>query len=99
MIRYISTAVYWMMFLYLINYTIDIIIQIEKECRKKKMDNFMRIKCFLTNIKLVIAAVCCLICYYIAYYSPTFNKGSLLDKTSRAAESAIENVIIKQALK
>lgn len=99
MLRYISTGVYWMMFLYLINYTLDIIIQIEGECRKKNMDNFVRIKCFLTNVKLVIAAVCCLICYYLAYYSPTFNKGSFLDKTSRAAESALENVIIKQAFK
>lgn len=95
LIRYFSTGIYWIMFLYLINYSIDIIIQIEKECKKKKMDNFMRMKCFLTNIKLLIAGVCCLICYYLAYYSPTFNKGSLLDKTSRAAESAIENVIFK----
>lgn len=99
MIRYISTGIYWMLFLYLINYTIDIIIQIEGECRKKQMDNFTRIKCLLTNVKLVVAGVCCLICYYLAYYSPTFNKGSFLDKTSRAAESAIENVLIKQAFK
>ena len=42
-LRHLSTGVYWITFLYFINYTIDILIQIEKECKKKQMDNFMKI--------------------------------------------------------
>ena len=75
-----------------INYTIDILIQIEKECKKKQMDNFMKIKCFLTNIKLIIGVLCCFITYYLAYYSPKFTKGSIADTVVTGIEKQLEKV-------
>ena len=89
-LRYLSTGVYWVTFLYFINYTIDILIEIEKECRKKQIDNFTRIKCFLTNIKLLIGVLCCFITYYLAYYSPQFTKGSLADTVVSGIESKLK---------
>tara|TARA_B100001173_G_scaffold310729_1_gene325978 strand:- start:515 stop:817 length:303 start_codon:yes stop_codon:yes gene_type:complete len=89
-LRHLSTGVYWITFLYFINYTIDILIQIEKECKKKQMDNFMKIKCFLTNIKLIIGVLCCFITYYLAYYSPQFTKGSIADTVVSGIEKQIE---------
>jgi len=96
LIRYLSTGVYWITFLYFINYTLDILIQIEKECRKKQMNNFMRMNCFLTNIKLLIGMLCCFISYYLAYYSPRFSKGSLLDKGITALENTLEDAAFKK---
>tara|TARA_X000000950_G_scaffold279100_1_gene371135 strand:+ start:1814 stop:2101 length:288 start_codon:yes stop_codon:yes gene_type:complete len=91
-LRYLSTGVYWITFLYFINYTIDILIEIEKECRKKKMDNFTRIKCFLTNVKLLVGGLCCIMSYYLAYYSPKFTKGSIADTVVTGIERQIEKM-------
>ena len=61
-------------FLYFVNYTIDIALKVRKECRKKQMDTITIIKCFLTNVKLLIGGLCCYITYYLAYYSPKFTR-------------------------
>ena len=60
------------------------------------MNNFMRIKCFLTNIKLLIAFLCCFISYFLAYYSPRFSKGSILDKGLTALENTFEEAARKK---
>lgn len=92
-LRYLSTGVYWVTFLYFVNYTIDIIIQIESECRKKQIDNLMKMKCFLTNVKLLVGVLCCFITYYLAYYSPQFTKGSLADTVIGGIEKQIEKAV------
>ena len=91
-LRYLSTGVYWVTFLYFINYTIDIILKVEKECNKKQMNNLMKMKCFLTNVKLLVGVLCCFITYYLAYYSPQFTKGSLADTVVSGIEKQIEKV-------
>ena len=78
-LRHLSTGVYWLTFLYFINYTIDIIMNIEKECRKVQMGDIEKIKCIVSNIKFLIGLLCCFISYYLAYYSPQFGKGSIAD--------------------
>jgi hypothetical protein len=89
-IRYLSTGVYWITFLYFINYTIDILLKIDKECKKKQMDNLMKIKCFLTSVKLLVGFLCCFISYYLAYYSPQFTKGSIADTVVSGIEKQLE---------
>ena len=91
-LRYLSTGVYWVTFLYFVNYTIDIILKVEKECNKKQMDTITIIKCFLTNVKLLVAGGCCIMCYYLAYYSPKFTKGSLADTVVTTIENQLEKV-------
>ena len=59
---------------------------------KKKMDNFTRIKCFLTNIKILVGLLCCFMSYYLAYYSPQFTKGSIADTVVSGIEKQIEKV-------
>ena len=92
-LRYLSTGVYWVTFLYFVNYTIDIILKVEKECNKKQMDNLMKMKCFLTNVKLLVGVLCCFITYYLAYYSPQFTKGSLVDTVIGGIEKRIEQAV------
>lgn len=94
-LRYLSTGVYWLTFLYLINYTIDIIMDVEKECRLVQMGDIEKIKCIVSNIKLLIALLCCFISYYLAYYSPQFSKGSLLDKGIGFIERQLEGAVSK----
>ena len=91
-LRYLSTGVYWITFLYFINYTIDIALKVEKECRKKQMDTITIIKCFLTNVKLLIGGLCCYMSYYLAYYSPKFTKGSIADTVVTGIERQIEKM-------
>lgn len=92
-LRYLSTGIYWITFLYFVNYTIDILIEIEKECNKKQMDILMKMKCFLTNVKLLVGVLCCFITYYLAYYSPQFTKGSLADTVIGGIEKQIEKAV------
>ena len=94
-LRHLSTGVYWLTFLYFINYTIDIIMNIEKECRLVQMGDIEKIKCIVSNIKFLIALLCCFISYYLAYYSPQFSKGSLLDKGIGFIERQIEGAALK----
>jgi len=94
-LRHLSTGVYWLTFLYFINYTIDIIMNIEKECRLVQMGDIEKIKCIVSNIKFLIALLCCFISYYLAYYSPQFGKGSLLDKGIGFIERQIEGAALK----
>ena len=89
-LRYLSTGVYWITFFYFVNYNIDILIQIEKECNKKKWTIIKIIKCFLTNVKLLLGVTCCLVSYYLAYYSPKFTKGSLADTVVSSIEKQLE---------
>ena len=91
-LRHLSTGVYWLAFLYFVNYTIDIIIKVDKECKKIQMSNIEKAKCFFSNIKFIIALLCCFISYFLAYYSPKFTKGSLLDKGIGFVEKQIEKV-------
>ena len=92
-LRYLSTGVYWVTFLYFVNYTIDIILKVEKECNKKQMDTITIIKCFLTNVKLLIGGLCCIMCYYLAYYSPKFTKGSLIDTVMTGIERRVDQAV------
>ena len=94
-LRHLSTGVYWLTFLYFINYTIDIIMDVEKECRLVQMGDIEKIKCIVSNIKFLIALLCCFISYYLAYYSPQFGKGSLLDKGIGFIERQIEGAALK----
>jgi hypothetical protein len=94
-LRHLSTGVYWLAFLYFVNYTIDIILKIDKECKYVKMGDIEKVKCAFSNIKFLIALLCCFISYYLAYYSPQFSKGSLLDKGLGFVERQIEKAAIK----
>tara|TARA_B100001741_G_C16295725_1_gene478898 strand:- start:352 stop:648 length:297 start_codon:yes stop_codon:yes gene_type:complete len=94
-LRHLSTGVYWLAFLYFVNYTIDIILKIDKECKQIKMNHVEKVKCFFSNIKFVIALLCCFISYYLAYYSPQFGKGSLLDKGIGFVERQLEKTALK----
>ena len=95
-LRHLSTGVYWLTFLYFVNYTIDIILNIEKKCRLVKLNDIEKVKCTFTNIKFLIALLCCFISYYLAYYSPQFSKGSLLDKGIGFVERQLEQTAFKK---
>ena len=90
-LRHLSTGVYWLAFLYFVNYTIDIILNIEKKCRLVKLNDIEKVKCAFSNIKFLIALLCCFISYFLAYYSPRFGAGSFLDKGIKFVEGQLLN--------
>ena len=45
---------------------------------------------------LLLALLCCFISYYLAYYSPQFGKGSLLDKGIGFVERQLEQTAFQK---
>ena len=56
-LRHLTTGVYWITFLYFINYTIDILIQIEKECKKRSFLGLRVVSAILSVFSVITACV------------------------------------------